>query len=174
MSNQKPRHRSQHAVQSTWTVYAHDKSDENFTNCSYKKCYSIRTLEDMWVFFNNIQDFSRHQLYFMRGDIPPKYECPQNVHGGCCSVCVQAPQHVKSVLIAFVVRLISEQFLYRNYYNQITGLYMAPKTHGALIKIWFRNYDWLMRNASTINLKGINHITPARFKKHLNRFDNLK
>ncbi len=161
--------RGEHRLSSVWTVWAHDKEDENFTKSSYKKCYTITTIEDMWRFFNNIQDFSRHQLYFMRNNIQPKYECPENKNGGSCSVCVQHSGQVKNVLESCIVRLISEQFLPARYCHQITGLYMAPKLHGALIKLWFTDYNWLMQYSYLINLQNIQPITAPRYKKHLEK-----
>jgi hypothetical protein len=135
-----------HLTNTPWNIYAQDKMDEDFTNESYKQCFTIKTLEDMWIFFNGVNDFSRHQFYIMRNDIAPQYEVPENINGGTCSYIVDNLPAVTDTLIELTVRAISENLVSKKNSKQITGIYMNPKKHGANIKIWVQNYNWLKEN----------------------------
>ena len=42
-----------------WSIWTHDKADEQFTDDSYKKCYIIHTWSDFWTFFNSINDYGK-------------------------------------------------------------------------------------------------------------------
>ena len=141
--------------QSRWKIYAHDKQDKDFTKCSYKHCYTISSISDFWCFFNNVEDFSRHQFYIMRGDILPFYECEENKNGGSCSFFIQRIEHVRETMIRFCVRLLSEALLPAQHYRQITGLYLNPKGNGGLLKIWFTDFGWLKKHSYLLRVKDL-------------------
>lgn len=135
-----------------WNVWAHDRTDHQFTDDSYKKCFRITNWEQFWLFFNNIKDYSRHQFYFMRGDILPKYETPENINGGAVSFMIHETQKVKSAIIQLLVRVFSENLLKNpNDYKYITGVCLIPKIDGANVKIWISDFYWLQQNVNEMN-----------------------
>ena len=156
----------EHFTNTVWNIWAHDKADTDFTNDSYKKCYTIRTFEDFWVFFNNVNDFSRHQFYIMRKNIAPIYEVKENINGGGLSFLIQNHHLVKQTLIETCIRVISENLVHPKYYAEITGIYLNPKKDGANLKIWFTNYEWLQANVNEIYIDDIKTLTSKRISQH--------
>ena len=158
--------KQQHFTNTTWNIWAHDKADADFTNDSYKKCFTIATLEDFWVFFNNVNDFTRHQFYVMRKDIAPIYEVPENIDGGAYSFLITTSNNVKNGFIALTIRVISENLLPPKHYNQVTGIYLNPKPEGANIKVWFRDHAWLRQNHSSVFIDDQKLLKSKRISKH--------
>ena len=156
----------QHFTNTIWNIWAHDKADTDFTNDSYKKCYTIKTFEDFWVFFNNVNDFSRHQFYIMRKNIAPIYEVPENIHGGACSFLITNIHKVQETLIKTCIRVISENLVPPKHYAQITGIYLNPTKNGANLKIWFSNFEWLQDNIGCLVIDDIKTLTSKRISKH--------
>ena len=138
-----------------WTIFVHDKEDPDFTKIAYKSCYVIKSLEDFWRFFNKFNDFSRHQFYIMKNNIQPKFECDENKNGGSISWLVYKNDTTNEFIINFVLRLVTDNFLKGKSQNKhITGVLINPKQKRVVIKIWFRNYDWLQKNFWHVNIEG--------------------
>jgi len=156
---------NKHFLQTFWCIYAHDKLDKDFSDNSYKKVFIINTIEDFWIFFNNVHDFTRHQFYIMRENIPPKYECTENIHGGSWSYLINNSEDIQGTLIQVIIRMIGETLVPENYYRHITGLYLMTKpTNGAILKIWVKNCDTHIN----LNLDNICTLCSKRFRKHQN------
>ena len=157
-----------HILHNPWVIYAHDKSDRDFSlKTSYKKVFTMTYIEDFWLFFNNFRDFSRHQFYIMRKDIPPIYECPENRDGGAWSYIIRherdADKHkVADTLIQTTIRMIGETLIERQFHDQITGLYLNPKPNRSNLKIWMRDF----RNPGDLNTDDIIGLTSKRFRPH--------
>ena len=158
-----------HIINDYWHIYAHDKRDTDFTNDSYEKCFTIETLEDFWLFFNNVNDFTRHQFYIMRKNIQPRYEVPENINGGTLSYLILQTVDVKPTLIQIVLRMICEKIVTnKRYYDEITGIYLNPKQDGANLKIWFKDFKWLQNNISSLRVTDIKTLKSQRLSKHNN------
>ncbi len=155
-----------HYLNNVWTIYAHDKQDDDFSKNSYKQVMIIETIEDFWLFFNNINEFTRHQFYIMRKKIPPIYECPENIEGGGISFMIQKSAQIKDVLVQLTIRMISERLCDPAVHHKVTGLYMNPKAEGANIKIWVDDYEWLKRNAHNFQFQQINGLRSKRITAH--------
>ena len=158
-----------HFLNNHWHIYAHDKRDADFTDDSYKRCFTIETLEDFWLFFNHINDFTTHQFYIMRKNIEPKYEVQENIHGGTLSFLILENIDVKPTLIRTVLRMICEKLIgNKRFYYQITGMYLNPKVNGANLKIWFGNFEWLQNNVHLVEIADIVALKSRRISKHNN------
>lgn len=157
-----------HRTHTSWTVFAHDKSDTDFSNESYVEICKISTLEDMWVFLK-IPDFSHHQFYIMREGILPRYEDPANVNGGSVSFLIHSAKQVKSTFEQLLVRIMSENLVPKPFVRLVTGVflnvYLAPKS-GANVKIWFSDLNWLHRNLRQVNVDDIQMLQSKRISKH--------
>ena len=156
----------QYPTNSIWKIYIHDKTDRDFSKQSYKRCYVIRSLEDFWRFFNNITSLCNHQMYFMRSNIPPYYECPENKNGGTLGFVIQREELVKPTTIQVLVRLIGESLLPTSQFSQVTGVYLNPKKNGANLRIWCKDYQWLQNNFHQFKLKDIKALTTQKIAKH--------
>lgn len=127
-----------HPLQDKWTIWAHAITDSNWSITSYKKIYEFQTIEDFWVFFNNIKHFRDFMLFVMRGDTLPIYEDPMCQNGGYFSYVVSSPQLNTSVL-ALLTRMIGETLTDDYMYDEIIGMSVSPKGGRSVIKIWNKN-----------------------------------
>lgn len=164
-----------HTLNHSWTIYAHDKKDIDWTKIAYKQCYTIRTIEDFWRFFNNFHDFTRHQFYIMKGSIKPTFECPQNKNGGSIGWLLQRKNfkdkrknNTDEIIVDFILRLVLDLFLPdKATNNEITGLVINPKQNQVVLKLWFRNYDWLKKKHWSVNIRGFFDLYSKRVSKHI-------
>ena len=145
-----------------WSIYAHDKKDTDWSDDSYKLVWVMKTIEDFWVFFSTVTDFTRHQFYIMRGDIPPKYECKENINGGSWSFLIKRNNAVKRSFEYTVAKLICEKLTDKHLWKQITGVYMTPRTDGAIVKVWITNKE----KKVNIYLDEVPELTGKRFRAH--------
>lgn len=63
-----------HLLQSTWTLWYHAVDNEDWSIKSYQQLVDIESVEDFWIVFNNIPDFSSGMYFLMRKDHLPIWE----------------------------------------------------------------------------------------------------
>ena len=161
----KHRNKPEHPTR-TWIIWAHDKKDTDFTSQSYKKAWTINSLEKFWIFFNNMKEFRTHQLYFMRDNIPPKFECPENQYGGCLSYKIVHHHDVWQTFCDVTLLALCNKMVNIEHCDEITGITLNPKHQGAILKIWFRNFDWLIDNVIKVKVRHIRGLTSQMLSKH--------
>ena len=127
-------------LQSKWTIWGHKISDNDWSIESYKMIYQFQTIEDFWVFFNNIRQFKDFMLFIMRGDIYPIYEDKMCENGGYYSYVVPSSQ-LRDSLLMLITKMIGETITDTELYNQVIGMSVSPKGSKAVIKIWNKNKD---------------------------------
>jgi len=125
-------------LESKWIIWAHDTQDSNWDIESYKKIYEFDTIEDFWIFFNNIKHFRDFMLFIMRGDILPIYEDPKCKNGGYYSYVVQTPQLSNSIIL-LLTRMIGETLTDLETFDEVIGMSVSPKGNRSVIKIWNKN-----------------------------------
>ena len=125
-------------LQDKWTIWAHDTQDTNWDIESYKKIYEFDTIEDFWVFFNNIKHFRDFMLFIMRGDTLPIYEDPKCKNGGYYSYVVPTPQLPNSIIL-LLTRMIGETLTDLETFDEVIGMSVSPKGNRSVIKIWNKN-----------------------------------
>lgn len=153
---------SKHYLHNYWHLYVHDRYGKDWSHNSYKELMKIETIEDFWLLFNNIKDFTRHQFYIMRKDIQPFYECPENINGGSWSYQVRHPKIVKDTLIRVLIKMLGETLVPPRYCNYITGLSLNPKQNGCIIKVWTSNHE----EKKQLDLRHIKALNTPRYQKH--------
>jgi len=152
----------EHKLNTNWTIYVHDIRDTDWSLESYKKVYTITTIEDFWVFFGTVYDFKRHSFFFMRNDIKPVYEDPANKEGGSYSHIIPG-QEVNETFIHVLSRAIGETLaLTKEKSNTITGISLVPKRNKSILKIWVSE----KKNPVKINTRGIEFLLNGRFSEH--------
>jgi hypothetical protein len=132
------RRNNSHKLQNKWTIYIHNIKDTDWTLESYKKVMDIYTIEDFWVFFNNVNKFNNFLFFFMKDNIKPIYEDPCNKEGGSYSYILPG-KHVNKIFIESLVRLISCNITDDSGYNEITGISLTPKNGFSVLRVWIRN-----------------------------------
>ncbi len=125
-----------HEIQ-PWVLYYHETTEKDWTKKSYQKLWEFHTVEDFWSFFNNFDYLHNGMLFFMRQNVFPLWEEPENINGGQWSIKIPK-QYAYDLWMELTMSLIGEYFTKENL-NDITGISITPKPKASLIKIWHGN-----------------------------------
>jgi len=162
--NQKQRKRNlsnQQVLNTKWTIYVHNVMDRDWSMASYKKVYTIETIEDFWIFFANFHDFQKFQFFMMRGDIMPTYEDEANKNGGSYSYMIKG-REVNKTFIHVLAKMIGEQLVEAKDFDEIKGISLVPKKGISILKIWLKNKE----NPLELNTNDIQGLQNGRFQAH--------
>lgn len=149
-----------HELKSTWVIYYHTFTDEDWSMSSYHKLCTIRSIEDYWKFMNNIPPLSNGMLFIMREHIKPIWEDKNNKNGGAWTLFISNNQ-VNSYLINISAHMICEQ-LVNNLNNEINGISITPKHKSYSIKIWNKTAS----NHKKIKFNNDVQLIALCYKKH--------
>ena len=150
-----------HKLNTSWTIYVHNIHDKDWTLESYKKVFTINSIEDFWVFFNNFTRFQEFNFYMMREDIMPVYEDKANVNGGSYSYIISG-KAVKETFIHVLMKMIGELLVNTDNHREITGVSLVPKRGTSILKVWLANKE----NPLELNLSDIKDLRSGRFQIH--------
>ena len=125
----------QHKLNSSWSIYIHEVNEKDWSLESYIKVYTVKTIEDFWIFFNNFKDLNKYMFFIMRGDIKPVYEDPENKNGGSYSFMIN-PYHLRNTVIYTSICMLAEQLNKSDKTMEINGLSLVPKPNHTIMKIW--------------------------------------
>lgn len=151
-----------HKLNSKWIIWGHELNVDDWTIESYKKIYEFDTIEDFWVFFNNIKHFKDFMLFVMRGDILPIYEDKACIKGGSYSYLVKNNHELGINILTLLIRMIGETITDKEMFDEIVGMSVSPKGSRAVIKIWNRNKD----TSLNFYLKDRNFLDTMRYRSH--------
>ena len=118
-----------------WNVWYHHSMDD-WTIKGYRKIFDIKTVNDFWKFFNNINcigGINNLHFFLMRDGITPIYEDQKNRNGGVWSMLTQ-PNKSYELWENIAVKMIGETLI--NESMTITGLSINLKNGIPVIKIW--------------------------------------
>ena len=135
--------------------------DRDWSMASYKKVYTVETIEDFWVFFGNFHDFQKFQFFMMRGDIMPTYEDEANKNGGSWSYMIPGRQ-VNESFVHTAAKMIGEQLVGVKDFNEIKGLSVVPKRGISILKVWLKN----KKKPLELKVEEIKGLTNGRFQAH--------
>lgn len=137
-------------LNSKWTVWIHENSNDNWGLESYESIYTITNVGNMWRFlsvFDNL-DKNIRQYYIMRDGITPIWEDINNKTGAICSIMIENMnrhnRHSRGDLgvdafTAMCVLVLNESFVRNNL--DVNGLCYSIKNRNVLIKLWLKNYE---------------------------------
>jgi translation initiation factor 4E len=135
--------------ESTWTLWYHHQKN-NWKLQSYKKIYTIKTIEDFWKLFNNwnkIGGILNQHYFLMRDDIGPIWEDNNNKNGGCWSYKKQNGD-IFDLWTDLSVYMLGENLSSNP--KSINGISVCLKNDGySVIKIW--NKSSLDNSLSNLN-----------------------
>jgi hypothetical protein len=125
-------------LNSKWVLWAHDIDDTDWSTKSYKRVYTINTINDFWKLFNNFNKMGLKFMhyYIMRDDIIPTWEDLNNRYGGICSIKLELKNSLEAyedLCSKMVMEIIT------THEKDINGISISPKNNWALIKIWNKN-----------------------------------
>jgi hypothetical protein len=131
-----------------WNLWVHNSRDRNWSIDSYKKIFSLETIENLFQMVKNFEKLGlRHQHFFiMKDGILPTWEDENNRHGSTCSFRTELEYvgHSDSIpmieLWEHLLFTILGGTLFDDLSN-INGLSLTPKNNWGIIKIWNKNND---------------------------------
>lgn len=120
-----------------WVLYYHSTTDKDWTKKSYQKIWEFHTVEEFWQFFNNFNYLHDGMFFFMRQNVFPLWEEPENINGGSWSIKLSRKM-TNDWWQELMMSLIGEYFT-DTYLKDINGISITPKPNSSLIKIWHGN-----------------------------------
>ena len=156
-----------HELSNKWVLWAHLPHDTDWTVKSYKKIYSVESVEDAVSITETIPDVlvKNCMLFIMRDGITPMWEDPQNRAGGCFSYKVSnkmVSQVWHSLSYVLMGETISDK---TEFTSNTTGITISPKKNFCIIKIWMKDCKNQNPTVVTNQIDGLTS-QGCLFKKH--------
>lgn len=148
-------------LNSQWDIWYHHSIDD-WNIKAYRKIFEIKTVNEFWKFFNNIDclgGINNLHFFMMRQGITPIYEDQKNRNGGVWSMLTQ-PNKSYSLWETIAVKMIGETLVKDSL--SITGLSINLKNGIPVIKIW--NND--KTKSSVSFLPALPHLTSDIVYRH--------
>jgi hypothetical protein len=117
-----------------WILYYHETCEKKWTKESYINVCEFNSVEEFWKFFNNFNFLHNGMLFFMRKNIFPLWEEPENINGGSWSIKIPK-QDASDLWLELMLGLIGEYLTNENM-DDINGISITPKPKASIIKIW--------------------------------------
>lgn len=137
-------------LNTTWKVWIHENSNQDWSLDSYKSIYEITSIGSMWRFLSVLDNLDKNvrQYYIMRNGITPIWEDNNNKHGAICSIMIdnmnKTSRHSRGDLgvdafSAICILVLNESFVKNNL--DINGLCYSIKSRSVLIKLWIKDFE---------------------------------
>ena len=157
-----------HKLADRWTMWAHLPHDTDWSITSYKKIYTMDSVEGAIALSETIPDIlvKNCMLFLMRDGIKPIWEDPKNRQGGCFSYKISNKNVFevwKDLSYLLMGHSISDQI---SFVANVTGITISPKKNFCIIKIWMTNCSNQNPTIITGDVKGLTS-QGCLFKKHV-------
>lgn len=157
-----------HKLVDRWTMWAHLPHDTDWSITSYKKIYTMDTVESAVALSETIPDIlvKNCMLFLMQDGIKPIWEDPKNRHGGCFSYKISNKtvfEVWKDLSYVLMGHSISNQ---SSFVANVTGITISPKKNFCIIKIWMSSCANQNPAIITADVKGLTS-QGCLFKKHV-------
>ena len=147
-----------HKLNSSWKLFYHSPTLQDWTLSSYTEVAEFQTVEEFWIVFHKFDEkyFHMGMFFFMRGNIKPTWEDASNRSGGCWSYKIPM-KHIYSVWKELSIRLVGESL--SSTPMLLNGLSISPKRGFCIIKIWGKDHK--CSDFQTLQLNGVEYVTPS-------------
>jgi hypothetical protein len=154
-------------INNSWSLWIHELNNKNWDNKSYKKIFDCENLYDYNILKETIktQNLQNCMYFFMREDIIPMWEDPENRNGCCISFKVPL-KDIKSEWDKLLLKIISEDIhINIDDFNKLNGISISPKKEFNIIKLWYREE---VKSLESVIDGYENYVTNSnsRIKKH--------
>jgi hypothetical protein len=127
-----------HKLSSNWTLWTHLPHIIKWDVESYTKIFSVKTIEETICLVELLTEpiVINCMIFFMKKNITPLWEDPNNINGGCFSYKVSnktAFNTWKSLCYCISGNTVSKNKCFN---DTITGITISPKKNFCIIKIW--------------------------------------
>ena len=172
--------KNKHPLNSTWVIWYHNPSDNNWETSSYKKLYEFNTLEDFFTFQNtwknNLPRLNLSMMFMMKKldnyeYIYPMWEDTNNQPGGCWSFKVPS-LNIDNVWLQLCFHVITENTSHcPNVNDSINGISFSPKKGFCIVKIWNSTTD--IKEADELNesMDKFMNLSTCIYKSHIESID---
>ena len=125
-----------HKLNNKWTFWFHDPLDNNWKINSYKKIYTIDSIESYLKLYSflNTKLIENSMLFLMKENIEPLWEHQENIKGGCWSLKIPKG-NMYDLWNNISISLVNESITSSEEIN-INGISISPKKNFCIIKIW--------------------------------------
>jgi hypothetical protein len=115
-------------------LWNHDINDQNWELDSYKQIAIYKTIEDFWIYSNELTNklINYGMFFLMKDGIMPTWEDSQNINGGCISIKLSLNESCE------LWNKISVYLASDNFNENINGISISPKKNFNIIKIWVK------------------------------------
>lgn len=154
----------------TYTLWFHSSSDNDWTIGSYHEIFSFSTPEEFWTVNEAILSKSKMLLngmfFIMKQGIKPMWEDSRNSKGGCVSWKLEkpdVPSAWENMAALFITKDLGD-------FNKFipTGISISPKKNNNIIKLWVAN------EISQYELEHISMSSNCLFKDDLKLYKSHK
>jgi len=169
-----------HPLNSTWVIWYHNPSDNNWETSSYKKLYEFNTLEDFFIFQNtwknNLPKLNLSMMFMMKKldnyeFIYPMWEDKNNQPGGCWSFKVPST-NINNVWLQLCYHIITENAGVTESVNEsVNGISFSPKKGFCIVKIW--NSTTEIQDTGELNhdIDNFMDLSTCIYKSHVDSID---
>jgi hypothetical protein len=121
-------------LSSNLVLWNHDINDPNWDLDSYKEIAIYKTIEDYWMYSNELTSklINYGMFFLMKEGIMPTWEDKCNIEGGCISIKVSLTEGYN------LWNTISAYLASDNFDDKINGISISPKRNFNIIKIWVK------------------------------------
>ena len=157
-----------HCLADKWTMWAHLPHDIDWSISSYKKIYTIDSVEGAIAITETMPEVlvKNCMLFLMREGIKPIWEDPKNRQGGCFSYKISNKNVFevwKDLTYVLVGNSISSQ---PSFVANVTGITISPKKNFCIIKVWMSSCANQNPAIVTNDVKGLTS-QGCLFKRHV-------
>ena len=131
----------------TWVLWYHAvENDHDWSNESFEKLYTIKTIGDYNRLMNNIPHITSGRFYLMRQGIFPKREDETNINGGIFSIRISKTM-TNATWLELTASTIGETLVKDIKLTKfIKGVSIAPKLRNCVFWIWVSDDKYSNRN----------------------------
>jgi hypothetical protein len=127
-----------HLLNDTWVLWFHDMKNQDWTMKGYEKIFSFNTVEDFWILYNSITEFTNGMYYLMREGYPPMWDHEKNIDGGAWTFKVDK-RNLNKFWEDLSCYCIGETI--HKGPSTVVGLSISPKIRFATVRVWTSNTD---------------------------------
>ena len=131
-------------LENNWCLWYHSIKENNWDKKSYQKLLIFRNLFDYKLITDSFEQnyYQNGMFFFMKNDIFPNWEDPNNRLGGCLSFKIPSKDIIETWEF-LLLNIINESF-FSDDNHIINGISISPKKEFNIIKIWLKdkNYDY--------------------------------
>jgi hypothetical protein len=172
-------------LNSTWVIWYHNPSDNNWETSSYKKLYEFSSLDEFFMFQNtwknNLPKLNLSMMFMMKKMdnyefIYPMWEDKNNQPGGCWSFKVPST-NIDNVWLQLCFHIITENTGDRQEVNDsVNGISFSPKKGFCIVKIWNSTTDIQDVNELNSDINTFMDLSTCIYKSHVESInkDNKK